>query len=300
MDVAIIGAGSIGLLFASYLSSVFNVTLYTRTFEQADEIQRNALHLKKGGQQLKVYVKALPFSIWEGTEDFTIIAVKQHQLKAVLAKIMDLPLQPKNLFFLQNGMGHLALLKEISADNIFIGSVEHGALKMNAFTVCHNGAGLIKAAVFRGDPGQLHFFTSNVPPEFPIEITTDYYQMLINKLIINAAINPLTAILGVKNGDLLENEFYFLALKNLFDEIIYILDIDLPIQQFEQIISVCKNTAENRSSMLRDIEAKRTTEVESILGFLIKEAERQDKKAPQITSLYYLIKGKESTWRDSF
>jgi 2-dehydropantoate 2-reductase len=300
MNIGIIGAGSIGLLFASYLSSVFNVTLYTRTLEQAEEIQKNGLLLKKRNQIIKIKVKALPFSKWEGADEFTFIAVKQHQLEMILRKLTELSIKPKNLFFLQNGMGHIAMLEKISADNIFIGTVEHGALKMNPFTVSHNGEGMTKVAVFRGDHRKLQSFVSAAPSEFPIEIHSDYYQMLINKLIVNATINPLTAILEVKNGTLLENEFYFLALKHLFAEIIYILDIDDRVQHFEQIVLVCKNTAENHSSMLKDLDAKRRTEVEPILGFLLKEANKRGKKAPQITNLYYLIKGKENAWRDSF
>ena len=54
MKIGIIGAGSIGLLFASYLSSAFSVTLYTRTSEQAKEINDHGLHLLKGAEQNRV------------------------------------------------------------------------------------------------------------------------------------------------------------------------------------------------------------------------------------------------------
>ena len=51
--------------------------------------------------------------------------------------------------------------------------------------------------------------------------------------------------------------------------------------------------------MLKDVEAKRMTEVDAILGFLLSEAEKQGKKAPLVESYYYFIKGKEKNWRDS-
>jgi len=112
-------------------------------------------------------------------------------------------------------------------------------------------------------------------------------------LIVNAIINPLTAVLRVNNGGLLENQFYFLVVKNLFTEISFILNLKHPVDYLQQVIDICKKTANNRSSMLKDIEAKRLTEVDAILGFLLEEAKKQDKKAPQIENLYYLIKGKE-------
>jgi 2-dehydropantoate 2-reductase len=299
MNVGIVGAGSIGLMFAFYLNNVFKVTLYTHTAEQSEVINRNGLLLKIGEEQFNTVVRAVPFSERDECEELLIIAVKQHQLEAVINNLSSSKM-PNKLFFIQNGMGHIELLEKVHAENIYVGSVEHGALKQNAFTVCQNGVGLTKAAVFKGDPKPLQTFISKFPKEFPIEFTLDYYQMLLHKLIINAAINPLTAILGVKNGELVENEFFLRALKRLVEEIISILCLGQSDDYFEQVVSVCKNTAENRSSMLSDIEAKRSTEVETILGFLLKKAAKKEKKAPQLTSLYYLVKGKENAGRESF
>ena len=47
----------------------------------------------------------------------------------------------------------------------------------------------------------------------------DYENMLLKKLVVNAVINPLTAILGIKNGELIENPHYFELVKMIFCEI---------------------------------------------------------------------------------
>ncbi|WP_066066496.1 2-dehydropantoate 2-reductase [Neobacillus soli] len=295
MKIGIIGAGSIGLLFASYLSRVFNVTIYTRAEEQALEINKHGILLKKGSMLKYQFVKALPMTEWRGREDLTIIAVKQYQLPAIIEKIKYLPAVPESLLFLQNGMGHLKLLENIRTNNLFVGSVEHGALKKNSFMVSHNGEGVTNVAVFHGNATLLHQLAASVSIEFPVVFQRDYYSMLINKLIVNAVINPLTAILRVKNGALITNQFYFYALKSLFSEISFILNLNLEKQEdhLQQIITICKKTAENHSSMLKDIEANRLTEIDAILGFLLEEANKQKRPATQIENLYNLIKGKE-------
>lgn len=293
MEIGIIGAGSIGMLFASYIGKWFKVTLYTRTKEQANEINKYGLILQKGSQQTVSIVKAVPFTDWHGKDDLTIIAVKQYQLNLIVEKINELHINLKNLLFLQNGMGHLKLFEQLPVENIFVGSVEHGALKANSFTVSHNGEGVTNIAVFRGDSSPIKQFTALVPLEFPIVFKTDFYEMLLNKLIINAVINPLTAILQVKNGELIENRYYFQGLKILFAEISSIFDLEKPEEHFEQIMNICLKTAGNCSSMLTDIEAKRKTEVDAILGFILEEAKRKGKVASKIESFYYLIKGKE-------
>ncbi|MEO2074941.1 MAG: 2-dehydropantoate 2-reductase [Bacillus sp. (in: firmicutes)] len=293
MKVGIIGAGSIGLLFASYINKVFDVTIYTRTEDQAFQINENGIMMRKNAVTTSSAVKARPISSWKGTEDFTIVTVKQYQLPAVLEVMKHLPALPNNLLFLQNGMGHLKLLEKIKDINLFVGTVEHGALKENAFTVRHNGEGETNVALFRGDLSSLQSFAVTVPSVFPIIVQEEYYSVLLNKLIVNAVINPLTSILHVKNGELVQNECFFRSLKAVFDEISYILNLDHPEEHLRRVVEICKKTAENRSSMLKDIEANRLTEVDAILGFILEEANMQNKPAPLLESIYNFIKGKE-------
>ncbi|RHW36509.1 2-dehydropantoate 2-reductase [Neobacillus notoginsengisoli] len=289
MRIGIVGAGSIGLLFAAYLHRVFEVTLYTRTEAQADWINKHGVQLKKGIGPLTAQVNAVPLDKGIGEAELTIIAVKQYQLESILE---GLP-QGGNYLFLQNGMGHLNALAHLSAENIYVGSVEHGALRENPTTVSHNGAGITRVAVYRGSSELLENFARNVPDFFPIQIAGDYYKMLANKLAANAVINPLTAILGVNNGELVNNKYFEKALEGLFDEVAQILSFTDRTNALTKVKGICRNTAENRSSMLKDLDAGRPTEVDAILGFLVDEAYRKKLKTPMISTYYHLIKGRE-------
>ncbi|MDN3014859.1 2-dehydropantoate 2-reductase [Paenibacillus sp. BSR1-1] len=293
MKIGIIGAGSIGLLSAASLNKSFEVKIYTRTPEQAFEINKFGIEVQKGVEREVSFVKAFPITEWSGFEDLSIITVKQYQLPELILNVNQLPETPKSLLFLQNGMGHLKLLDQIRAQNIFVGSIEHGALRDNSYTVTQNGEGVTNVAVYKGNSELLRLLIKTAPEDFPLVMKENYYEMLLNKLMVNAVVNPLTAILRVKNGELIQNHFFNKALTNLFKEISFILNIEKPQPYFEQIINICKNTANNRSSMLKDIEAGRPTEIDAILGYLLEEAKKQNKKAPQIENLYYLIKGNE-------
>lgn len=293
MNIAIIGAGAIGMLFASYLSRTFSINLYTRSADQAAEINQNGLLLLKETNITKSPINAFPISQWTGTENFTIITVKQYQLREILDRINSID-KTESLLFIQNGMGHLKFLAELNVKNIFVGSVEHGANRLNAYTVSHNGIGPINAAVYKGNPKKLHDFADRVPTDFKITLKPDYYEMLLNKLIANAVINPLTAILRVKNGELLKNPYYSSLVKNLFDEISTILELKNPDNYFLNIVNICEKTADNRSSMLKDVESGGITEVDAILGYILEEAARKGKEAVLVESYYLLLRGKET------
>lgn len=293
MEIGIIGGGSIGLLFAAYLMGAGQVTIYTRTSEQAEEINRSGLVLEKGPEQTKLPALAKPIDEWAGGDDLTIIAVKQYQLGEVIDRICSNGLCSKSLLFLQNGMGHLEKIAEISAGDILVGAVEHGALKINNHTVRHNGDGVTNIAAYKGSLKAVKKVAELISETFPFSFKEDFYQMMINKLIINAVINPFTAVLGVKNGALLDNPFYFQTARQLFSEIAAVLDLDNSERHFEQIQAICRKTAENRSSMLKDIEAGRRTEVDAILGYILKTAVQKERKCPILECFYHLIKGME-------
>jgi 2-dehydropantoate 2-reductase len=292
MKIGIIGGGSIGLLFSYYLSMDNNVSIYTRTREQADLINEHGLHLIKGGiEQDSIQVTAAPFQEWQGNDDLTVVAVKQYQLDGLISEIKDKA--KGGILFLQNGYGHIKLLSELESAEVYVGSVEHGAVRKNGFTVLHNGLGVTRTAVFKGEDDLLRELSTIAPSGFPFILEPDFKEMLIKKLVVNSVINPLTAILKVKNGDLIHNPFNFEIFKQMFDECAYVLDLPNREMYFQNLMTVCEKTANNHSSMYKDIENGRQTEIDAILGYLLELSRSKNIKAPLIHNYYHCIKGKE-------
>ena len=52
----------------------------------------------------------------------------------------------------------------------------------------------------------------------------------------------------------------------------------------------------HRPSMLEDVEAHRRTEIESITGALVREANRVESRVPLHTALYRLVRAKEASY----
>lgn len=291
MKIAIIGGGSIGLLFAYYLSNAYQVTLYTRTRHQAKMIEDAGIRLIGNGENLHRKVCSNTFDQWKGDEELTFIAVKQYHLGTVLQQIKEKVHHYTNLVFLQNGMSHLKYIENIKNKNIFVSTVEHGAFKKNVNTVEHNGHGQTRVALFQGEM-QLDKGLFSIPG-FPIIYESDYYPMLIRKLVVNSIINPLTALLKVRNGEIVRNQAFYQAAQHLFSEIAAILELDNKDAYFELVRDVCLQTSENRSSMLKDMESNQLTEIDAILGYILDEAKRKKLNAPISEMLYLFIKGSE-------
>ncbi|WP_354625109.1 ketopantoate reductase C-terminal domain-containing protein [Psychromonas sp. MME2] len=112
------------------------------------------------------------------------------------------------------------------------------------------------------------------------------------KLLINVAINPLTAIYQVKNGQLLAPEFATLINRIIKESVLISKAEKMPFSEEELLATVTQvisKTAENYSSMNRDIHFKRKTENEYISGYLLAKAAKHAINVPTIAKLHQKI-----------
>uniref|UniRef100_A0A6B2KZ10 3-methyl-2-oxobutanoate hydroxymethyltransferase n=1 Tax=Arcella intermedia TaxID=1963864 RepID=A0A6B2KZ10_9EUKA len=105
----------------------------------------------------------------------------------------------------------------------------------------------------------------------------DVSSVAWGKLVLNAAINPITALLGVENGKLVDgtnSRARSMLIKALMEAVQVaeargvVLPYSDPIQKVE---SVAELTAKNKSSMLVDLQRGEPTEIDSINGVIVDE-----------------------------
>lgn len=289
MEIGIVGPGAIGLLFAFYLQkNGQDVTLYTRTVEQSERLEKCGITCVQNGIRETVFPHVSPLeNINNGRHDYTFVAVKQYHLEDVIPYLQA----KKRLVFLQNGMGHLHLLQQIQGASVAVGIVEHGAKKENVSIVHHTGVGSTKFGFIHGERKQFEpLFTAFSSNLFPVVVENDWKQTMINKLVVNACINPLTALFGIQNGELLTNPSFHKVMKQVFSEVMGIVGNIQCKEHWDRVCTVCENTAHNTSSMLTDIHNNRKTEIDAIVGYLIQEAKKQQKSVPTLSFLYHSIK----------
>lgn len=268
MDIGIIGGGSLGLLLSSYLSLDHDVTLYVRRESQISHINDDGITLKllnKYKRKTKVTVKLIDKL---QNHNLIFITVKQRQIDHVIAELKKM--DPNNHFvFLQNGMGHIEKIMPLPA-NLYVGVVEHGATRLSDSEVNHLGIGTIKLAALKNRENNLRYFKTMLNSEsFPFEETADWEMLLKSKLLINAVINPLTALFNVQNGAIVTNNHLQNLARKLTNEAAKVLGFNED-EAWENVRRVARNTAENTSSMRADILHNRETEIEAICGYLLK------------------------------
>lgn len=284
MNFAVIGAGAVGMLTASLLEEAgCGVQLITRREEQAELI--NSQGIRKNGKVQ--YIKAS--TVWDGIPQnaFIFVTVKYAHLPEVIGTLKKLRLK-NPVVFMQNGMMHLELLRNLPQKDIAAGIVEHGALKVSDTEVKHTGKGMLKFALLSGD--EKRFLPLLNINGVKTEWQKDADKMLLRKVLLNSMINPLTALLSLKNGELLSNPHAYELLKTIYTELYLAFPEMETLLPFEQVTALCASTAENTSSMLADKLAGRTMELDTIVLYTI---QRAFYTLPSLQTIYHVLKAAE-------
>jgi cytidyltransferase-like protein len=128
-----------------------------------------------------------------------------------------------------------------------------------------------------------------------INCETDAKNIIWQKLMINSAINPLTALLRVRNGELEHLPAAQSIIESVIKEVNFVYastvqsDRPLPANSVASVMDVVSRTKENTSSMLKDILAGKESEVEQILGHICRVGQANHIPTPVCDTLRNLI-----------
>jgi len=287
MKVAIIGAGAVGQLTASFLAeSGVLVTLVARRQEQVNELNAKKLtRINVDGTKAVQRIVATTDLANLPKQDLLVIAVKYGHLQKLYNQLAlfssDMP-----LLFMQNGLAHFEEALLLPQKNIAFGSVTFGAQLLDQSTVRHRGVGLCKIAIERGEHWAFQQLLQLQHSLFPIELASNAEQMLFAKAVLNSLINPLTAVLQVKNGELVANQQAFLLLESIYRELTEAFELTI---SFSDVIDLCRKTANNTSSMLADRLQGRKSEIETIVGVILNKALANGHNLPTLRTLYHQV-----------
>lgn len=285
MKIAIIGPGALGCLLAASLTIKLDhssqkkyppdIWLLDYKSERAQYLREHGLILEEAGQKKTCSIKATADPNKIGPADLIILCVKSPQVAAGL-QLAEKLVQPDTLLLtLQNGIGHLEMLKDRQKlPSVVLGVTAQGANIVAPGHVCHAGDGLtrigfLKSASFSKS---LHLAKiCNLLNYGGIEtvIVDNVLDYIWSKLLINVGINALTAIHRCPNGNLLDSGAMQEQLSTAVAEgeaVARALGIHLIEDPLALTLEVCRKTGQNLSSMLQDVNNQRPTEIDSING----------------------------------
>jgi len=275
MKIALIGPGALGCLLGALLVEAGeDVWLVDYRPDRVALLRRQGIRLDTPGRGSRTVQVPIGLPEEAGPADLTIVAVKAHQTKTAAQALPRLMALGGLALSLQNGLGNLeGMAAAAGPQRLLAGVAFLGVTRTAAGQVILAGRGRIIIGVPAGSQVTAAEMSrvAAVLQRAGLECqeTADIEAALWEKLLVNVGINPLTALLRVPNGALPElPEAWELALAaaNEALAVARAAGIKLTVDPEASLRRVCAATAANRSSMLQDVLAGRTTEIEALNG----------------------------------
>ncbi len=300
MRIVVIGAGALGGLVGAYLNAAGeDVTVVEIDEARAQLINEKGLLITEGSGD----EKCMPLSVVTsceglGSADLIFIAVKSYQTEEASLSVKPLLGDETLILSMQNGIGNTDVMADILGGEHILSGITYHSIQHTGPNRLRFRPGIkpIQIAPCEGclthqieEVGEL-FRKAGLETDIVEEIDNVIWQ----KLLHNAVVNPISAITGLCCNDLLADEYLQLLMRDLCTEIIAVMRArGVPIideeDPYRPVIGSQKALGENRISMWQDLSRGLRTEVDAINGAIVVEAERLGLTAPINQTLVNLI-----------
>ena len=291
MKIIVLGAGGIGSLVGGLLSKQEDVVLVGRK-SHIDEINKNGLQIN-GCINENIKVKAIEEIESIDEDELIVLSTKATNNKESLEKIKNLIGENNTIICLQNGLGNEEEIRKIVNCKVVRAIITAGTTFLEPGKVKCSNLG----SIFLEKSGVSEQFDEMLNKAgIKAEVVSDIKDRLWKKLIVNCAMNTLTAIFKVKNSGLekcpdlirsIIHEQVLVANKeglNYNEEEVYV-----------NVIKIINDSAENQSSMLQDMIKGRKTEIDYLNGAVVQLGRKYGIKCPVNDTLVRIIKAMENS-----
>ncbi len=288
--ILILGTGALATLFASRLAKA------GMSVSMLGAWQEGLFALKKNGARVEGEKQGYPVLATDDPEKCkgvpnALVLVKSWQTTRAAEQLAGCLPGEGVALTLQNGLGNESILaSRLGWDRVARGVTSMGATLLGPGVVSEGGIGpvTVEAGEHTGTLVRLLRRAG-----FDVEKVKDIKSRVWGKLVVSSAINPLTALLRVKNGVLLERPPARILLRELACETAAVAEsegVELPFANpGDAAEEVAQRTSDNLSSMLQDVMRGVETEIEAINGEVVRLAAAKNVNVPVNRAMVSLV-----------
>ena len=298
MRIAVIGAGAMGSVFGAKLQAPgIDVVLYDINIAHIEAIRSGGLILGDGAAERVVKIAATTDIAEIRDADQALVLVDSNATKEAASLLPGVLARDGVALTLQNGIGNVeALVAVLGSERVIAGSTFNSAALVAPGRVHHTNVGPTVIGRPDGPPtdrvralaGQL------TAAGFPTKATDNAMGHVWSKFVLNCAINPVTALTGMRAGEAIRHPPTAQLLERLLDEILAVAaakGIHLPDADLRRHVLDHAFARYNRPSMLQHVESGRRTEIEALNGALVREAKALGLAVPVNETIWAAVSG---------
>lgn len=296
--IVVVGAGAMGTLISARLCLPGHEVwiLEVNDYKINRIRERGVLLEEPDGRRISEFpfITSSPLEI--GTADAVVFLVKAFDTETAVQQVLPVIAEKTAVLTLQNGIGNLEIISQhVPGKQLLAGTTSHGALLIDAGHVRHTGEG---ETIIGALAAERNLYAEKMKALLDgagigTTVSGDVNSLLWGKLLVNMSINPLTAIMRIKNGDVFNRPQLVAVIKEVIAEGLKTasnIGVNIPYDHpLDKVKQVCRMTSENNSSMLQDVMAGRKTEIDQINGAVVRLGESLGTETPVNRMLTQLV-----------
>jgi 2-dehydropantoate 2-reductase len=279
MRIAIVGAGAMGAMFgARFAKAGADVILYDVDAAHIGAIAAEGLSVTGPAGDIRMRLPATTSPAEISEADFAVVMVDSNATQSA-AKTLAAVLAPDAFALtLQNGIGNVEALTAALGDQRVVGGTTYNsAAKLGPGKVLHSNVGETTIGEIDGRRSERVAAIAELFAKagLPIVVSDNVLGHIWMKFVLNAAINPVSAITGLRPGEIARIEPARQLMERVLDEILAVVEakgVRLPADDPRGEVLDHAFERYNRPSMLQHVEAGRRTEIDALNGALLREA----------------------------
>jgi 2-dehydropantoate 2-reductase len=295
--VAVLGAGAMGCLFAARIHEAgADVDLLDVSADRVSAINQFGLDLDDDQGRRNIHVRALTAADLDYEPDLIVVFTKSMHTRAAIASVRDRIGPSSWVLTLQNGLGNADIIAtSVAEECIIVGVTDVPADFHEPASVVSHGAGKI---LFFDHLGRGPLFLRTLSEllrraRFDPTIDPEVKTAIWEKVTFNAALNSTAAVINQPVGAL-NNSNGLDLIRAVVGEAVAVAhryEISVDRQRIEDRIRYALSAhASHKPSMLQDVLAGRTTEIDSINGAIVAAGELKSVPTPVNRALSQLVK----------
>ena len=294
-EITIIGTGAMAMFMGGRLARVGVRVRFLGTWKECIQaINQDGVCIVEDGRSEYFPAEAFIDPQHLKGSNLALVLVKSWQTERASGQLKDCLSENGIALTLQNGLGNGEILSAaLGEERTALGVTTYGATSLGPGRVRPGGDGIISVQEHDRLPALIDLLKRG---GLKLQQLPDISGLIWHKLVINVAINPLTGLLGVKNGDLLESpaarELMGLAAREaaaVAQAGGISLNLSDPALAAE---AVAEATCENLSSMLQDLKRGAPTEIDVLCAKVVSLGKTLGISTPVNELLTMLIHGK--------